>query len=682
MMTAPSDIPQVVLTPARVSEPQSEVPASVTVIDRQLINASGARELYQVLRLVPGMTAVKVDGNVPTVSYHATKSTDIRRMLVLIDGRSVYQPGLARVSWNDLPVDLNDVERIEVTRGPAAAAYGANAYTGVINIITRDPRDVDGQQVTLRGGNNGVADGRVSAGQHFSGGAWRVNLAQRADDGYDEPFEGREARDAKHITTLNAEWVRELDERNTLTLQAGGTKSRLQRPGALEDAGVYSQLPVQHTQRAFGAIQWQHAFSDDHQLQVNSYGQYNNEQTPYSVCYRDPFDPNQAVGPGGALLFSKELRDLFVASGNDLDTTLANAASDPALLQRYMTVQGAGAPFCADSRMDIEEIRYDLEVQDTLQINDRLRLVSGVDVRSDRTQSQYYLSGNAENSSYRAFGNLAVTVIDPVIVNLGGYWEHDTISGENFSPRVGVNWAVVPGHHLRYVFSKAVRTPDIYEDQADINILADNLSEPFASQTQSLLGWSRPAFFVTQQSPGTMKPEEIRSWELGYYGRFAGLEMDVRYFHESLTNLLSDPLTPFEFDVNNEGRVDHRGTEGQVTWRPISSQMLRLTAAHLHSRSNDNTERRMMTRDSGSALWAWQMTSQWGFSTTYYLARSYNDHPFEQLNLQLLFRQPIGNAQLQWRATLEHPLNSEPVVFPENRYQDDNRYWLSATVSF
>src|SRR5690606_25733968 len=68
-----------VLTPARLSQPQSQVPASVTVIDRNLIEASGAREIYQLMQLVPGMVALKVDGNVPTVSYHGTQARDVRR---------------------------------------------------------------------------------------------------------------------------------------------------------------------------------------------------------------------------------------------------------------------------------------------------------------------------------------------------------------------------------------------------------------------------------------------------------------------------------------------------------------------------------------------------------------------------------------------------------------------------
>lgn len=674
-----ADEPAMVLTPARVSQPQSEAPASVTVIDRNLIEASGARELYEVLRLVPGMSAVKVDGNVPTVAYHGTQARDSRRMLVLLDGRSQYQPGLARVNWNDMPVDIRDVERIEVTRGPAAAAYGANAFTAVINIITRDPRDISKQTLAIQGGNNGIRDGYAAAAGRTSGGAWRASLSRRADNGYDEPFEGSRLHDAKRIETLNGEWVRELDARNTLILQAGGSQSRLERQqeGGVLDIGIYQQDPVQHGQHGFASIQWQHAFNQDHQLQITGYGQYTNDDTDFSVCYLDPLTGQP--GPGGGVFFSRELRELYLENGGDAGAAFAAAMGDPDFANRYATLLSANAPFCATSSLDIQEERYDLEIQDTLYLGDRARLVSGLNLRHDRVSSDSYLSGTYDNVSYRAFGNLAVDLLKPVTLNLGGYWERDRISGRHFSPRVGLNWRAAPGHSVRYVFSKALRTPDIYEDQAKTNIRAREMSAPFSDNTEALLGWSPAYFFITQSSPGTLKPERIRSWELGYFGQFYSLELDVRYFQEELTELLSHALNPFEFEPNNEGWVDHQGTEVQLTWRPGYQHLLRLTGAHIHTRSNKKTEGRLAARDSASALWAWQLGQHWGLSTAYYLANDYNENVFERLDLQLRFRHQLGRTELEWKAVVQHALNKEPVVFEENRYQED-RMWLGLAV--
>jgi len=671
-----ADMPAMVLTPARVSQPQSEAPASVTVIDRNLIEASGARELYEVLKLVPGMTAIKVDGNVPTVAYHGTQARDSRRMLVLLDGRSQYQPGLSRVNWNDMPVDIRDVERIEVTRGPAAAAYGANAFTAVVNIITRDPRDISKHTVSVRGGNNGILDGRAAAVGHGDNTAWRASVSRRADDGYDEPFEGETRPDRKRIETLNTEWVWESDSHNTFALQVGGSQSRLERQqeSGVADIGRYTREPVQKGERAFLGLEWQHVFSATHQLKISTYGQYNKEVTDFGVCYLDPFTGQQ--GPGGALLFSQELRELYSQNGGDTAATFAAVPTSGPVLSRYGSLQGvAGVNFCADSELDLQEERYDLEVQDTWQINDRMRLVSGANVRHDRVSSQAYLSGTEDNVSYRLFGNLAVDVLSPLTLNLGGYWERDQINGEHFSPRGGVSWRVAPGHTLRYVYSRAVRTPDIYEDQAITNIQALDMSEPFASNPEALLGWSPSYFFITQSSPGTLKPEKIRSEEIGYYGQFRFLELDVRYFQEELTDLLSHALNPFEFEPNNEGWVKHQGTEAQLTFRPTVNHLLRLTGAHIHTHTNKRTETRIAARDSGSALWAWQLASQWGVSTAYYFANDYNDYRYERADLQIRFRHRAGPAELEWRAVIQHALNKEPIVFEENQYQED-RMWL------
>ncbi|HEX5676333.1 MAG TPA: TonB-dependent receptor [Alcanivorax sp.] len=677
-----------VLTPARLDQPISEVPASVTVIDRELIRASGARELFEVLRLVPGMAVAKADGNVPTVAYHGTQARDTRRMLVLIDGRSVYQPGFARVSWNDLAVSLDDVERIEVTRGPASAAYGANAFTGVINIITRDPRDSVGQRVSVRAGNNGIRDARLGASHQFENGAFRVSVSSQRDDGYDAGITPLESGDAKRVDTLNSRTVFELSPRDTLTVHAGGSRSRLDRPpesGLLEIADYYDDTH-QVGERAFFGLDWQRQFSPRHQLKVSAYGQHTDEDTNLDLCFLDPL--TGAQGPGGGLFFSQELRDLYLANNRDIDQTLAAAGSDPAIQNRYATLQASGArAFCGRVWLDTRETRYDLEIQDTLQLTDWARLVAGANLRHDRAESQAFLSGTADNVSRRLFANLAVKPVASVTVSLGGFWEYDDISGEHFSPRAGINWQLFRGHTLRASYARALRTPDIYEDQARINLPITSLNAPFAGNRQALLGWNPAYFFVTQQSPGMLEPERIRSRELGYYGRFSagalgGFELDIRYFREELWDLVSGALNPFEFNPANNGEVEHRGTEAQLSWRPNARHLLRFTGAHVHTETENRTERRFAARDSASALWHWRLGGGWSWSTAYYLARDYNDYPFERVDAQLGFRHRLPHTEVEWRFVVQHPLNKEPVVFVENQYQDDQRYWIGATVTF
>src|SRR5690606_2689731 len=102
-----------------------------------------------------------------------------RRMQVLVDGRPVYGPALGGVRWTDLPLDIEDVERIEVVRGPNAAAYGANAFLGAINIITQHPSQVDGTELTLLRGNKDTSKAMLRHGGGIKGLDYRMTLSYR-----------------------------------------------------------------------------------------------------------------------------------------------------------------------------------------------------------------------------------------------------------------------------------------------------------------------------------------------------------------------------------------------------------------------------------------------------------------------------------------------------------------------
>jgi hypothetical protein len=107
-----------ILSATRLKQSPAAGPVSITVIDRALIEASGARDIPELMRLVPGMVVGYVKGNEITLNYHGDQVGSARRLQVLIDGRSVYCPRLATVDWTDLALAMEDIERIEVFRGP------------------------------------------------------------------------------------------------------------------------------------------------------------------------------------------------------------------------------------------------------------------------------------------------------------------------------------------------------------------------------------------------------------------------------------------------------------------------------------------------------------------------------------------------------------------------------------
>jgi iron complex outermembrane receptor protein len=174
----------VVLSASRLSQPLSEAPNAMTVIDRSMIKASGFRNIADLFRLVPGMYVGNLNGHSPVVAYHGSTDQYSRRMQVLVDGRSVYLPPFSTVDWEDIPLQIDDIERIEVVRGPAAASYGANSLQGVINIITRDAASVNAGEISLVKGSAGVADAAAHFGKAGENLDYRVTLTHREDNGY------------------------------------------------------------------------------------------------------------------------------------------------------------------------------------------------------------------------------------------------------------------------------------------------------------------------------------------------------------------------------------------------------------------------------------------------------------------------------------------------------------------
>jgi iron complex outermembrane receptor protein len=181
---------QVVSTVSRQESTVGRSAAAVFVVTQDMIRRSGARTLPEVLRVVPGVQVARIDANKWAVTIRGFNGRFTNKLLVQIDGRNVYTPLFGGTYWDAQDIMLEDVERIEVIRGPGATVWGANAVNGVINILTKHSRDTVGGLVTSGAGSEerGFASGRV-------GGYLTDNLTWRAygkyadrDRGYTGPL--------------------------------------------------------------------------------------------------------------------------------------------------------------------------------------------------------------------------------------------------------------------------------------------------------------------------------------------------------------------------------------------------------------------------------------------------------------------------------------------------------------
>lgn len=142
-----------VTTVSRTPSTVGKTPAAVFVITNEMIRRSGATSVPEVLRMAPGVQVARIDSNKWAISIRGFNDRFANKLLVQVDGRTVYSPLYAGVFWDAQDVMLEDVERIEVIRGPGASVWGANAVNGVINILTKKASDTQGLFAQSGAGN-------------------------------------------------------------------------------------------------------------------------------------------------------------------------------------------------------------------------------------------------------------------------------------------------------------------------------------------------------------------------------------------------------------------------------------------------------------------------------------------------------------------------------------------------
>ncbi|HEU5047196.1 MAG TPA: TonB-dependent receptor [Rickettsiales bacterium] len=177
-----------VISVSKAPERVMDAPAAVYVLTNEDIIRSGATSIPEALRLVPGVQVAQINANSWAVSVRGFNSALANKLLVLVDGRTVYDPLFSGVHWNAQNMVLEDIERIEVVRGPGASLWGANAVNGVINIITKKAKDTQGNLASVTAGNKerGTVEDRFGGaiGENGEKGYYRIYGKYRsvADD--------------------------------------------------------------------------------------------------------------------------------------------------------------------------------------------------------------------------------------------------------------------------------------------------------------------------------------------------------------------------------------------------------------------------------------------------------------------------------------------------------------------
>jgi iron complex outermembrane receptor protein len=384
---------------SRRQQRASDAAAAVFVISRDDIRRSGMKTIPDVLRLAPGVNVAQINANKWAVSARGFNGLYANRLLVLVDGRSIYTRLFAGVLWDTGDLLLDDIDRIEVIRGPGAALWGANAVNGVINIITRSAADTLGGLVRVDGGTAGL-QGAIRYGGTIGAAKYRV-YGQWTDGSESVTTAGRPAGDdASSITTgFRADWSA---TPGAFMLQGAATAGTAQALWQNLDPLTVAVQPLSadpsETWAAHVLGQWTHTRGNGASLEVQTFADFASRNEPVGRYRRQAFD---------------------------VDTQYQTRIG-----ARHEVVAGAGYRFTGE--------RFDGGVGFSLTPElDRSSLVTAF------VQDEIGLFSN----------RLSFT--------LGSQVQYDSISGLDVQPTARVMWKAFPQHRVWAATSRAVRTPSL-----------------------------------------------------------------------------------------------------------------------------------------------------------------------------------------------------------------------------
>ena len=255
---------------SRRAESLADAPASIYVITAQDIQRSGARTLPEALRLAPNLQVAQVSASGYAIRARGVTNNSANKLLVLIDGRSVYSPLFSGVFWDVQDLVLEDVDRIEVVSGPGGTLWGVNAVNGVINVVTRSSARTRG---TLLAGDAGNDGSQVSL-RHGGGGgpaSFRV-FAKYSDADHTETARGVAASDAYHRAFAGIRADGESD-RDAWMVQGNVYRGTIGQPlpGSISISGVNLLLAAIPVQGANLTGRWTRRLGDGSEAMVQAY---------------------------------------------------------------------------------------------------------------------------------------------------------------------------------------------------------------------------------------------------------------------------------------------------------------------------------------------------------------------------------------------------------------------------
>lgn len=512
------------------TEKASQTAAALYVINQEDIRRSGLQSVPELLRMVPGLNVAQAGSQSWAVTSRGFNSQFADKLLVLIDGRTIYTPVFGGVIWDMQNVMLEDVDRIEVIRGPGATLWGANAVNGVINIITKNSKDTQGTLLTAATGTHE----RTLTGARYGGSQGNLSYrtyAQYFDYSQQRMLNGSPANDPWHNSQGGFRMDWNGSGKDTGTLQGdvykGKDKSTLYLPVTSTVSPTLFNV-VNDTNDVSGMNivgRWKHEFSSDSNTTLQGY-------------YDDSILRYDAMGAS-----------LHVQTADfDFQHNL--------LVNKY------------------NDITWGLGYR-------RIAIHSGQSFYVTLMPNNYY------ENLYSGFMQDKISIIqDKLFLTLGGKIEHNDFSGFEYEPSARISWLPSENHTLWAAVSRAVHTPDPATQNMDLMVRpANTIPTTMLAERGSLNSASEE--LIAYEVGYRMMPYDDLSFDVtGFYNDYTKLASaspgtaSLR-FDPVMGNYVYVPLV-----LGNANSGETHGIEFASTWEVMKNIKLNGSYSFYYSHLN------------------------------------------------------------------------------------------------
>ncbi len=522
----------------KTSSNSKKVPAALFVLNHEDILRTGATSIPEALRMVPGLHVAKINGGGWSVSVRGINSQFGDPLLVLVDGRSVYTPLFSGTWWDQIDVLMEDIERIEVIRGPGTSLWGANAVNGVINIVTQSAQQAKGMLASAYYGSERYGGGLRYGTDLGDGGFLKVFARHGAFDDSRARGSRENAGDSAGMSKLGFRFDKDVQ---------GGHKLMLQGNAFIGESG--------------GANQTFPAMNGPDKPAITP---------PYSVQL-----PTEQNFHGHSILARWE-------SQQSADSTTA---------LRFYWDQHSRRINSIDANNQVDTV--DIDFQHNLRLNAAHMLVwgSGYRVNSSHTDEEIYLSLNPSERTdriYSVFVQDEITLVpNKWTLTLGSKFEHNPVTQFETEPNIRLSWTPDERHTLWSAVSRAVRLPNWLEQ----NVLFNGTILPPAGNGPATP--INPAVLVRIRGNPDMSAEKMLAFEGGWRAQWThNFHTDFNLYYYNYddfhtynpakpdTSTLFSGYVTQTFEVGNYAFAQVYGGEINADWQIADDWKLRAGYSH------------------------------------------------------------------------------------------------------